>query len=115
MKQGDRNTKFFHKVANANRRFNTIDKLNINGTQVEGLNTIKAEILSFYQQLYKEPEEWRPEFNYPHGSKINELRCSGFKESLMSRKYWRALEHVQQIRLLALMGTLWDSFSIVGM
>lgn len=45
---------------------------NINGTQVEDLNTIKTEILSFYQQLYKEPEEWRPDFNYPHGSKISD-------------------------------------------
>nr|XP_016454476.1 PREDICTED: uncharacterized protein LOC107778702 [Nicotiana tabacum] len=72
LKQGDRNTKFFRRVANANMRFNTVDRLNINGTQMEDLNTIKAEILSFYQQLYKEPEEWRPDFNYPHASKINE-------------------------------------------
>lgn len=33
LKQGDKNTKFLQKVANGHRRFNHIDKLEVNGTQ----------------------------------------------------------------------------------
>ncbi|OIT39647.1 putative acyl-activating enzyme 19 [Nicotiana attenuata] len=61
LKQGDRNTIFFHRMANAHRRNNTIDKLEVNGVTVENPETIKGEILSFYQKLYTETEEWRPE------------------------------------------------------
>lgn len=57
LKQGDKNTKFFHKVANAQRRHNTIDKLTINDSQVDDLNVIKNEILDFSRHLYNELEE----------------------------------------------------------
>ena len=31
IKEGDRNTKFFHRIANSHRRFNSIDKLMVDG------------------------------------------------------------------------------------
>ncbi|CAN1268834.1 hypothetical protein LINPERPRIM_LOCUS13338 [Linum perenne] len=31
---GDHNTRFFHRVANAKRRFNSIDRINVNGSEV---------------------------------------------------------------------------------
>ena len=31
LREGDNNTRFFHRIANSNRRFNTIDRLLVNG------------------------------------------------------------------------------------
>nr|XP_009774803.1 PREDICTED: uncharacterized protein LOC104224793 [Nicotiana sylvestris]XP_016490633.1 PREDICTED: uncharacterized protein LOC107810374 [Nicotiana tabacum] len=57
LKQGDRNTKYFQRITNAHRRFNNIDKLNINGIQVDDKEVIKS---------------WRPEFNFPDCPRISE-------------------------------------------
>lgn len=60
-------------VANANRRFNTTDKLNINRVSVEDLITIKSEIIDFNQLLYSEPEAWRPDFTHLQCPQINAI------------------------------------------
>ncbi|XP_070031562.1 uncharacterized protein [Nicotiana tomentosiformis] len=60
LKEGDRNTKFFHKVANSNRRTNCIDRLKVGDDITEDQDLIRGEILEFYQQLYTENESWRP-------------------------------------------------------
>lgn len=35
IKEGDRNTKFFHKMANAHKRFNNTDQLLVQGELIE--------------------------------------------------------------------------------
>ena len=57
LKQGDKNTKFFHRIANANRRFNSIDQLNVDGIEINNPNNIKQAVQSFYKELYKETEQ----------------------------------------------------------
>lgn len=71
LKQGDKNTKYFHRTANAHRRYNNIDKLIVEGETMENPTDIKEEIVTFYQKLYSEPEIWRP-----HGNIINCPRIS---------------------------------------
>ena len=60
IREGDRNTKFFHKTANSHRRFNTIDNLEVDGELTSNLNSIAACISLFYKQLYSETEGQRP-------------------------------------------------------
>nr|XP_009789798.1 PREDICTED: uncharacterized protein LOC104237360 [Nicotiana sylvestris] len=47
-------------MANSNRRSNGIDRLKVGDEIIEDKGLIKGEILSFYQQLYTENENWRP-------------------------------------------------------
>lgn len=47
----DRNSKYFHRIANCHKRYNNIDKLIINGANVIELVGIKDEIIRFYQAL----------------------------------------------------------------
>ncbi|WMV41830.1 hypothetical protein MTR67_035215 [Solanum verrucosum] len=54
LKEGDRNTKFFHKVANAHKRFNYIDQLMVQGELTEESTRIESAIIDFYQKLYSE-------------------------------------------------------------
>ncbi|KAG5631014.1 hypothetical protein H5410_002731 [Solanum commersonii] len=58
LKQGDRNTGFFHRTANAHRRMNTITKLKVRGETLS--NEVQEEIVTFYEKLYSETADWRP-------------------------------------------------------
>ncbi|WMV23105.1 hypothetical protein MTR67_016490 [Solanum verrucosum] len=62
LKEGDKNTKFFHKIANAHRRYNNIDQLMIHGELNQEPSRIKGEIVEYYKRLYKESSQWRPEY-----------------------------------------------------
>lgn len=61
LKQGDKNTKFFDRVATSHKRYNSIESLLVDGCNTNDPSVIKETIKSFYQNLYTEPEEWRPE------------------------------------------------------
>ena len=57
---GDRNTKFFHCVANSHRRFNSIDKLMVDGELSLDPKAIVGGISHVYRQLYTENVAHRP-------------------------------------------------------
>jgi len=57
---GDRNTKFFHKVANLHRKFNSISTIEVDGTRFDSSSTIKSAIFGFYKALFTEKVAWRP-------------------------------------------------------
>ncbi|KAG5617007.1 hypothetical protein H5410_016831 [Solanum commersonii] len=60
-KQGDRNTSFFHKTANAHRRVNIIDKIKVRDELLTEPAEIQKEITEYYEKLYAETEDWRPD------------------------------------------------------
>jgi hypothetical protein len=60
LKEGGKNTKYFHKVANSHRRHNSIQHLSINGKLSSDLVAIKAQIIEFYKTLYTEDSGCRP-------------------------------------------------------
>jgi hypothetical protein len=59
LREGDKNTRFFHRVANSNRRNNTVEYLTVNGSLSSYAETIKAHTVLFYTQLYSEQSSWR--------------------------------------------------------
>ena len=60
LKEGDKNTKYFHKVANSHRRRNSLCHLSINGALSIDQDAIKTYISCFYKQLYTEDTYSRP-------------------------------------------------------
>jgi hypothetical protein len=60
LKEGDKCTKFFHQVANANRRTNYIESLLVNGAPISDPEAISSHIANFYESLFSEPLSWRP-------------------------------------------------------
>lgn len=54
LKHGDKNTKYFHRMATAHKRFNTIDKLMVERITVIDSDTTKGTIINNYQNLYRE-------------------------------------------------------------
>nr|XP_033510991.1 uncharacterized protein LOC117275774 [Nicotiana tomentosiformis] len=72
VKRGDKNTKFFHKMANANKRFNTVEKLQIGGRLLEGGHVIRNHILAFYEDHFSEKERWRLDWEMEEIAKLTE-------------------------------------------
>ena len=60
IKEGDNNTKFFHKMANSRRRHNHISMLEVDGVIYEDESEMADQAIQFYKKVYKETEEWRP-------------------------------------------------------
>uniref|UniRef100_A0A2N9G078 Reverse transcriptase domain-containing protein n=1 Tax=Fagus sylvatica TaxID=28930 RepID=A0A2N9G078_FAGSY len=63
LKEGDKNTKFFHRLANSHRRYNSISSLLINGEMSTDPNFIADNITHFYTNLYSEEADWRPKLD----------------------------------------------------
>jgi hypothetical protein len=60
---------FFHHLANSNRRNNTVESLEINGTVYSDTTEIREHILQFYNRLDSEQFGWRPKLDgLPFGS-----------------------------------------------
>jgi hypothetical protein len=70
LKEGDKNTKYFHKIANSYRWHNSIWHLSINGELSSDLVDIKAQIIEFYKTLYTEDVGRRPLLDGLHFSSI---------------------------------------------
>uniref|UniRef100_A0A2N9H5P7 Reverse transcriptase domain-containing protein n=1 Tax=Fagus sylvatica TaxID=28930 RepID=A0A2N9H5P7_FAGSY len=60
LREGDNNTRFFHRIANSNRRFNTIGRLSINGAITMDQEEIGEGLVNFYSQLFIDEEGRRP-------------------------------------------------------
>ena len=52
VKDGDRNTKYFHLTATMRRQRNRIDKLKIDGVEISDMSIIKKSIAEYFQTLY---------------------------------------------------------------
>ena len=57
LKEGDNNTKFFHKIANSNRRRNYMEKIEVEGTTYHSDSDIRDNVVQFYKSLYTEKRE----------------------------------------------------------
>ncbi|XP_070006882.1 uncharacterized protein LOC142162178 [Nicotiana tabacum] len=59
-------------MANAHRRNNCTNRLQMGEVITEDKEEIKSEILNFYQQLYIENEPWRPSTRFDNLARISE-------------------------------------------
>ena len=60
VKEGDNNTRFFHRLANSHRRTNHISSIEVDGVLYEDSPIVQSQVVQFYQNLYKETDVWHP-------------------------------------------------------
>ena len=65
VKEGDNNTRFFHRLANSNRRANHIRSIEVDGVLYEDGSAIQSQVVQLYQNLYTETSMWRPTMDGP--------------------------------------------------
>ncbi|KAJ9690749.1 hypothetical protein PVL29_013085 [Vitis rotundifolia] len=63
LKKGDKNTGFFHKMINSNRRRNCLKKIKVNGTWQSEDHDIQRGVVRAYQNLLSDPGGWHPCLN----------------------------------------------------
>ena len=70
LKEGDRNTGFFHKMANSHSRRNSINKIQIGGEWLMGAEDLRSGVVNAYRDLLSNPGEWRAS---PKGLNLSRL------------------------------------------
>jgi hypothetical protein len=60
LREGDKCIKFFCRVANLNRRFNSTESLSVNGSVTSDQQDIRDHAAQYYESLFSESYSWRP-------------------------------------------------------
>ncbi|XP_059669248.1 uncharacterized protein LOC132314393 [Cornus florida] len=91
LKEGDRNTKFFHQLANAHRRSNHIGRIRVDGEELWREEEVHNGVASFYQKLYTESLVWRPKLDGLHFEAISELDKDRIENPFTEEEVLKAL------------------------
>ena len=59
LREGDRNTGFFHRMASAHRRNNSLDRIKINGEWLSEEQEVREGIANAFYQLLSEDTGWK--------------------------------------------------------
>jgi hypothetical protein len=92
LKEGDKCTKFFHQVANANRRNNSIESLVVNGTETSDPAIISDHIVNFYDSLFTEPLGWRPRLDNLEFDMLSDYEASNLEAPFEEREVWEVIK-----------------------
>ncbi|RVX03495.1 putative ribonuclease H protein [Vitis vinifera] len=71
LKEGDRNTDFFHRMANAHRRNNSLDRIKINGVWMTEGQEVREGIVNAFQHLLSEEPGWRADIEGLYLNRLN--------------------------------------------
>ncbi|RVW63481.1 Transposon TX1 uncharacterized 149 kDa protein [Vitis vinifera] len=79
LKEGDKNTGFFHRMANTHRRNNSLDRIKINGVWRVEEQEVREGIVQNFQQLLTEEPSWRADIEGLHLPCLNSCVAEGLE------------------------------------
>ncbi|RVX04382.1 hypothetical protein CK203_018611 [Vitis vinifera] len=86
LKEGDKNTGFFHKMANSNSRRNCLKKIKVRGVWLSDEQDIQRGVVRAYQDLLSDPGGWHPSMSSLEFDSIGrEERCQAGGNVLFGR------------------------------
>ncbi|RVW39007.1 Exocyst complex component SEC8 [Vitis vinifera] len=71
LKEGDKNTCFFHRMTNGHRRNNSLDRIKINRVWLTEEQEVREEVVNAFQQLLLEEQGWRADIEGLHLHRLN--------------------------------------------
>ncbi|RVW67638.1 Transposon TX1 uncharacterized 149 kDa protein [Vitis vinifera] len=91
LREGDNNTKYFHKMANARARRNFLSKIKVNGVNLSSLAEIKEDVCNAYQTLLSDPGDWRPSINGLNFKELGEGLANSLEVMFSEEEIFAAL------------------------
>jgi len=91
LRVGDRNTRFFHRVANFRRKFNSMSFVIVDGNRFEDCDEIKSSIHGFYKFLFTESEAWRPKVDNLRMPSLSVFAKKGLQLEFSEEEIFKAL------------------------
>ena len=70
LREGDRNMGYFHRMATAHRRRNTMDRIKVNGIWLSEEQEVRTGIADAFKQLLTEDSEWKADMG---GLNLNQI------------------------------------------
>ena len=91
LKEGDRNTGFFHRMANSHRRRNCINSICINGRRLDKEEDIKEGLVDAFQNLLSTPDGWSPSLPDLDLNRIGNEEAVRLEEIFSENEIWNAI------------------------
>ena len=73
LKEGNRNAKFFHQIANAHRMRNQMNRIKVNGRCLTEESEIKNEVSRTFQGMLTDPGNWKPSIDWLNFERLEEV------------------------------------------
>lgn len=80
LKDGDKNSKYFHMLANHRRRVNYVEGLDIEGKCIKGNEALRAGAKVHFRKLYKESTNYRPKLDNLFFNSLDEVQKNQLEE-----------------------------------
>jgi len=103
MEDGDRNTKFFHRVASMRRRFNAIDKIVVEGGLHGDVSSVKDAIVHFYEKMYHKDASLRPFLEGTSYNSIGEEDALELIREFAQEEVWKTINELGKDKVPGLM------------
>ncbi|XP_034695680.1 uncharacterized protein LOC117921832 [Vitis riparia] len=107
LKEGDRNTGFFHRMANARRRVNAMAKIKINGVRFTEEQDMREGIANAYQQLLSENSGWKADIGGLSLKQISPSEAIGIENSFSETEIHEALMGMNGDKARVRTGSQW--------
>ena len=91
LKEGDRNTRFFHQMTNAHRRKNQLTRVKVNGRWLTEESEIKKEVSRAFQGMLVDPGDWKPGIDGLNFERLEELDVEGLDKPFSEEEVFGAL------------------------
>ncbi|RVW88076.1 Transposon TX1 uncharacterized 149 kDa protein [Vitis vinifera] len=91
LKEGDRNTGYFHKMANAHRRRNNVNRIKINGAWCIEENEIREGIGNAFKVLLSSSGNWRPSISGLQLGTLDQLDANTLESPFTEEEVFNAL------------------------
>jgi hypothetical protein len=92
LREGHKNTKLLHQLANSNRHNNSFKSLDINGTVSFDVIEIREHILRFYNRFYSEQFSWQPNLHSVHFDSICNEEASWMERAFEKSENFAVVE-----------------------